>query len=601
MKTALRLVALVTALFFAAASAQSDLIGAYRSMLGSLEGARVTLRQDPAAALARVREAENTFRRIQPPLSAALSSGASAALKNAQVAVSRSSNADFTAQSGQIKAILERAMFETYFNVFSNTPQAGRYAATLGDAFRLTPAQRADLSASTRAKNANRARAILETQLAQIIGNALNTARDNAGNRALAFSSISRAANHFLIVQDSPRVGNITVASFTDAIATLAANDTRGFQQAVSSLGTQVRGFAGRARALVASNRNPSANPAPRPASPPAASNPAPAARPAATAVPASSSVNGINVAPIRATLVRGGIAAATADGLAARLARAGYASVGDAIDAVSGRLSSALANLQDTNIPDGRAQITAALTTYNTTLRPIVDAADAGLGARVSRVFEATNDAFGVRPVDVTVLLGEMETIRHWSDGKPMSALQATVANIQPVWMGWVRGIAFLAVALLFIYPIYLLNLAFGGRNPYWRYIGIAMVLLFVPPLIEGLAWLGTLLAEVTGLRFLDALTGLSVLQNPLAQIVWVLILIATVIFATLGFRGIAAQFGLIRTRDSAAGRNPPVSMGTAAFATGRNNTPAERAPMATQQVPATAERTIVEWDEEF
>jgi hypothetical protein len=600
MKTVFVRVALLTALVLSVASAQSDLIGAYRSMLTSLETARTTLRRDPAGALANVRQAENTFRRIQPPLSAALNGGGSAALKNAQLAVSRASSADFAAQSGQIKAILERAMFETYFGVFDNTPQAGRYAATLGNAFRLSAAQRADLSASTRAKNPNRARAILESQLAQIIGNALDTARDNAGNRALAFSSISRAANHFLIVQDSPRVTNLTVANFTDAISTLAANDTRGFQQAVSSLGTQVRNFAQRARALSASNpvarprpaaqaQRPATNP---PAATPPSSNPAP--RPAApTATPSSA------VTALRTAFARGGIAPAQAERLARDLAAKGISSVGEAIDGVSGRLASALANLQDTNIPDGRAQISAALARYNSTLRPVVDAADPTLGARVTRVFEATDAATGVRPVDVTVLLGEMETIRHWADGKPMSALQGVVANIQPWWMGWVRGLAFLLVAIAFFYPIYLLNLAFGGRNPYWRYIGIAMVLLFVPPLIEGLAWLGTLLAQLTGVRFFDALTGLSVLQNPLAQIVWVLILIATVVFATLGFRGIAAQFGLIRTRDQ-AGRAPPASMGTAAFA-GRSPTPMERNAAATQQVPATAERTIVEWDEEF
>ena len=128
MRILFRSFALLIALCLPVAAAQNDLIGAYRSIQASLETARTSLRSDPRRALAQVQAAENTFRRVSGQLSATLSSGASNALKNAQVAVSRSSNADFGAQSGQIKAILERGMFETYFAVFANTAQAGRYA-----------------------------------------------------------------------------------------------------------------------------------------------------------------------------------------------------------------------------------------------------------------------------------------------------------------------------------------------------------------------------------------------------------------------------------------------------------------------------------------
>ena len=591
MRTLFRSLALGIALTIFTANAQNDLIGAYRSIQSSLETARISLRSDPAGALAQVQASENTFRRVSGQLPATLSRGASSALKNAQLAVSRSSSADFGAQSGQIKAILERGMFETYFAVFANTAQAGRYAVALGQALKLSPATQADLSASTRRGNQTRARAILESAIAQIISNALQSARDNAGNRAVAFSSISRAANHFLIIQDSPRVGEVSVASFSGAIAALTTNDTAGFQQAVGSLSSQIRGFAQRARALSASTPNTKPNPKPAASSNKAGSPPATVA-PALT--PASPSVS-----TIRTALIKAGIGAGKAEQLARDLANQGYASVGAALDRVSVKLSSALSQIQDANIPDGRAAISDAKNTFDSSLRAVVEAADPSLATRVSRVFEATEAASGVRPVDVTVLLGEIDTIRNWSEGKPMSALQGVVATVQPLWMGYLRGGLFLIVALLFAYPIYLLRLAFGGRNPYWRYIGIAMVLLFIPPLIEGLAWLGSFIAQGTGLRVLDGLTSLSVLQNPLAQIAWVVILFLTVGFATAGFRGIAAQFGLIRTRSQGAVTGP-ASMGTAAFASA-NNTPPERGANSTQQVPSTVERTIVEWDEEF
>ena len=590
MRTLFRCFALLIALCLPVAAAQNDLIGAYRSIKASLETARTSLRSDPRRALAQVQAAENTFRRVSGQLSATLSGGANSALKNAVQAVSRSSSADFGAQSGQIKAILERGMFETYFAVFANTTQAGRYAVALGQALKLSPATQADLSASTRSGNQTRARAILESAIAQIIGNALTSARDNTGNRAIAFAGISRAANHFLIVQDSPRVGEVSVASFSSAIESLAANDTPGFQQAVSSLSAQIRGFAQRSRALSASA------PIVKPSRKPLASSSTPSAAP--VAAPAASV--SANVSAIRASLIKAGVGAAKAEQLAGDLANQGYTSVGAALDRVSVKLAGALSKIQDANIPDGRAAISDAKNTFDSSLRAVVEAADPALATRISRVFDATEAAAGVRPVDVTVLLGEIDTIRNWSTGQPMSGLQAVVATVQPVWMVYLRGALFLTVALLFAYPIYLLRLAFGGRNPYWRYIGIAMVLLFIPPLIEGLAWLGSFIAQGTGLRFLDGLTSLSVLQNPLAQIAWVVILFLTVGFATAGFRGIAAQFGLIRTRNQGTVTGP-ASMGTAAFASA-NNTPLERgASNNTQQVPSTVERTIVEWDEEF
>ncbi len=584
MKTLFRGLALFLALSLPVAAAQSDLISAYRSIQAALETARTSLRTDPAGALAKVQASENTFRRVSGQLSATLSSGATSALKNAQLAVSRSSATDFGAQSGQIKAILERGMFETYFRIFTNTAQAGRYAVALGQALKLSPAARADLSNSTRNGNQARARAILESAIAQIISNALQSARDNAGNRAVAFASISRAANHFLIVQDSPRVGEISVASFSSAIAALTSNDTAGFQQAVGSLSSQIRGFAQASRAISVST----------PTTKPVVSSTK------ASTTPAVAPTADSTVSAIRAALTKAGIAGGKAEQLARDLANQGYGSLDAALDRVSVKLSSALSKIQDANIPDGRAAISDAKNTFDSSLRAVVEAADPALATRVSRVFEATEAAAGVRPVDVTVLLGEIDTIRNWSEGKPMSALQGVVATVQPLWMGYLRGGLFLTVALLFSYPIYLLGLAFGGRNPYWRYIGIAMVLLFIPPLIEGLAWLGSFIAQGTGLRFLDGLTSLSVLQNPLAQIAWVVILFLTVGFATAGFRGIAAQFGLIRTRNPGAVTGP-ASMGTAAFASA-NNTPLERGVSNnTQQVPSTVERTIVEWDEEF
>ncbi|HEX2863515.1 MAG TPA: hypothetical protein VHN99_03015, partial [Deinococcales bacterium] len=193
-----------------------------------------------------------------------------------------------------------------------------------------------------------------------------------------------------------------------------------------------------------------------------------------------------------------------------------------------------------------------------------------------------------------------ETQSLLEGLNGAGGTTLRQSVAGaIQPYWMGSVRGALFLLVALAFCYPIYLMNLAFGGRNPYWRLIGFAMVLLFLAPLAEGLAWLGSLLASLTGWEALEALNALSVLSNPIAQVVWLVLLFACVVLATLGFRGIARQFGLLHgpgvpgaTTVLEPGGSAAASMVPAGGSTG------------VAQVGGRAgqtSETIVEWDEEL
>jgi hypothetical protein len=210
---------------------------------------------------------------------------------------------------------------------------------------------------------------------------------------------------------------------------------------------------------------------------------------------------------------------------------------------------------------------------------------------------------------------LGEVVSVKNlFKNAQPASAMQNMAASVQPWWAGTLRGILFFVAALLFCYAIYLLNLAFGGKNPYWRYIGISMVLLFIPPLLEGLAWLGSVLSQTAGLTFFDALSSLSVLQNTLAQMAWAVLMIAAAAFATAGFRGIATQFGLIRNRNQTTMSSASVSpamLGAAGGVAGAGamannpsliNTSIEgNDPRISSDVSVNPDRTIVEWDEEF
>lgn len=573
----------------------ADLATGYRAVSGALESARLRLAADPQGARAQVEIARNGLRALAPAIrSQRLNDGAKAALDAAATAVQRGSAADLVAQSTQVRSVLQRALYDSLFAELAagRAELARRRATALASAVGLPVAGRERLVAAAGGLDADRARAEIETHLAAAMRNALGRARDQAADRPTAFQSAVRASGAFLVVQDSPRAGDLSVRAFSDALALLAKGDAAGFRASVDGLLAATDRFAAAARAtlvaLPAAGGPPAAAPA---ASAPArtASAPARAADPAA--VPSSPSVPAAPApAPaaeaLRASLVRAGVPAAAAGRLAASLSSQGFASVDVALDRVRARLGEALALAQNARIPAARERLDAARATFGTAVRPVVEAVDPALAARAARAFDATGSGVsGLRAADLGVLLGEVQAAAERLTGAAgPGGLQGAAAAVQPAWAGLLRGPVFLIVALLFAYPMYLMNLAFGGRNPFWRYIGIAMVLLFVAPFLEGAAWLGSVLAQGTGVVWFDTWANLSVLSSPLAQLVWAVLLAATLVFATAGFRGIAMQFGLIRSRNQPAGTATGLEPARAGASTGEK--PAE---------------TIVEWDEEF
>ncbi len=596
----------------------AGLLEGYQAITTSLKQSASALGVNPRASVTRLEEARDRYRRISSEIRAQkLIPAGAKAFDNARTAISRGSLTDLEAQSSQIERIIERALYEElFFAMSAKQPSAIKYAGVLARAFELPTAQQLDLKASVQKRQDNRVRALLETGIANLMQRSLQNAQRNANNQIASFSSTVRAASAFLIVQDSPRVGALSVERYSEVLGLLANGDTGGFRVGVKGLLQQVTSFGAKARALLKSSvakPKPAAKPKPsvKPSTKPAPSKPQ-TAKPStlAMAKPTTPVMSkpvvkpvAVPTATITRELVSAGINPAKAERFARDLAEQGYSSFSKLLDAISLQLASALIDVQNARIDSGRESISSAKNLFNQGVSPIVKEADPGLAARASNLFAATEAASGVRPVDISTLLSEVDVVRQWSRQQPMSAMQGVVSTAQSWWMGGgalgsfgLRGIIFLLVALAFIYPIYLLRLAFGGRNPYWNYIGIAMLLLFIPPLLEGISWVGSLIAQSTEIvpvkNFFNGLTSLSVLQNPLAQMIWALMLIVTVIFATIGFRGIAAQFGLIRTRTPLT--NEPASVKSTSSQQIRN-------PTNPTNPNSSAGRTIVEWDEEF
>ncbi|MFD1731807.1 hypothetical protein ACFSC4_13215 [Deinococcus malanensis] len=92
------------------------------------------------------------------------------------------------------------------------------------------------------------------------------------------------------------------------------------------------------------------------------------------------------------------------------------------------------------------------------------------------------------LRPSDVQALIGGLSNLERTVAGQPASVLDRVSGGVARGFSGWVRVLTFLLLALLSVVPLYLLNLAFGGRNTYWRAIAGGLVLLLLPTLLEGL-----------------------------------------------------------------------------------------------------------------
>jgi hypothetical protein len=604
--TRFKLMLVCVALLFGAGANAADLLGGYKAINLGLRSAATLLGSNPRGAINQLESARDTYRKISPEIRAQkLIPGGNKAFDQARTAISRGSRTDLEAQGSQIQRILERALYEElFFEISNKQASATQFAGVLGRAFELPTAQQIELKSSVAKGQSTRARALLETGIANLMQRSLQNANRNK-NQVASFSSTVRAASAFLVVQDSPRVGALSVGRFSETLGLLASGDLGGYRSGVTKLLSQVTRFGSQARALLNSSRKVSSKPTavikPKPVKPVVkpvikpTTKPVikptvkPVIKPVAVVAPVITPV----FSQISGELIKAGIAKPQAERLARDLSEQGYKSFSSAIDTVGLKLSTALSEIQNARIDSGREAISSAKAVFNQAVRPVVAVADQALATRASTLFEATEAAYGLRPIDVTTLLGEVDAIRKWSRGETASALQGIVSSAQPWWMGGgalgslgLRGIVFLLVALMFAYPIYLLRLAFGGRNPYWNYIGVAMVLLFIPPLIEGIAWLGSLIAQGTELpeaveNFLNGLTSFSVLQNPLAQMAWAFTLLLTVIFA---------QFGLIRTRTPVTGEvvsNSPTASNNISSPTNPTN--------------SGTGRTIVEWDEEF
>ena len=583
----------------------------YDQLAPKLETARTELLRDPTASLQALDDALNIFRSGAENVPEALSEGVVQALNNARIAVSRKSKADLEGQLWVVRGSLGKLMYEAMFQAVyqGNTDEALALLDRLIEITARTPDLKAKAVPLIQAGDIEGLRTLFERAYAEAMYKSLQLAQQKK-QRASAYALTAKAYGLYLVVQDSPRIDNLA-RDYVDALAKLVSGDEAGFKQQTDQLIAAAQRFfraAGPAAAAPAPAAPavtpaaptetppaaPAAAPAPQPQPQPAApAAPQPATQPAAAPKPAPAGTPKIQaqvlVSPIEqlnqdmAFLIGD---KKKAEKVARSMAQVGIYSYTDwrnSLYITKGLLATAQAYVSVGRAQDARRYMEYARNRYVYEIYPLVEAIDPKAAKVTLAMFEQQMGGVGLRTSDLTVLNAQLENVADIVLERPLGPWHDFTVSLQRATFGLPRAVFFILVGMLALFPLYLIYLTFGGRNIYWRLMGLAFFFLLLPGIIEGLSYLGDILATYGGVPQLFVLDNLSILQNIVAQLAWGALIFLVVVFATWGLRGIAIQFGLIQDRRQAA-----TTVQTSADMTGERN-------------PTLTSETIVEWDEEF
>ena len=424
-------------------------------------------------------------------------------------------------------------------------------------------------------------RFLVEVGVAEVVTTRLAVARELAStDRGAAYRVLAQAYGPFLLVQDSPRtVANLNQGFVRAATALVDAQDD-AFRSAVDDVATAIVEMGDAARERRASVPGGTSAMAVTPA----ATVPSVPGTPEAPVDDEGTDAEGADLegedvallVPVDATtfdlaalifeleeaarrerldaleadLAAAGMPAALRAGHAERLLDAGYETLADVQDAVHAHAARALAAAHVGADAAARAAVGGAATAYATALAPIVRSVDAALDADTAALLERMGGRSPLRVQDAVVMIGQFDAVRGVLAGEPVPALQRGAAGTSTIWSGDVRDVLTLVLGLLAWIPLFLLNLAFGGGNRHWQAIGVALFLLWLPALFEGVVGLAGLLATYAGIDALVPLAAFSVFGSLAAQTVWAALTLLAVVFAISGLVGISRQFGLLGAR---------------------------------------------------
>ncbi|WP_082506036.1 hypothetical protein [Deinococcus sp. Leaf326] len=511
---------LTLALLSGAAGAQN--LGAYGALAQSLDAAAQSSGQNAVATLNALDRAGAALDRLVPTLNnPTVVTGLRDTLDAARAAQARTP-AELQAQLLLARGLMRRSLYDQTVTVLAVSPaNAADRLRVLAREFGLDAAGTQALQTDARAGQVSRVAWRLQREGAARLSSALGSVTPTRS--AASYLALARATSWFTVVQDAGRAAQppLETAQFNTALTQLTSGD-------LNALGTSLAGLRRSAASLRGALVSPpSATGAPAGQTPaaqtPTEQTPAgQAAAPSATGTPAAQT-------PTAQTPVTGTPAATAGSG---GLATA-YAGLGRALTAAGhGDPEAARAALAD---------VGPALAGAPAALRG-APGFDSYLGD-----VQTIGSRAGLRPDDVQALIAGLGALERRADGQGTSLLDRWSLGTSQWLGGAVRALLGLLLALACAAPLYLLQLAFGGRNPYWRAISAALALLLLPTFLDGvfgfLGWLG----DLTGLGLLRGASNLTLSQAPYGLGLHGLLVALALGLATYGFRGLCVQFGLL------------------------------------------------------
>jgi len=501
-------------------------LSAYQTMSGALQQAVNDRAVSSASSLADLDRASAAYKTLRPGIdSSLLANGIDRALQSSRAALSRAP-ADLEAQVDQARSLMRKALYDQTLGAVGRTTGgvASDQSRLLASEFGLQNEARTGFLSAVSARDAGAAARLLRRAAARKVQSSLETATvpQNSAQRSTSYLALAEATGWFTVVQDAPDTGGLKLAQFSQALGALTQGNTAALGSNLSTLKSGASAFVRASTQAV--QRGSSV--APR--------TPATAANTASTAtvptVPATSTQT--DTAPAGTTQVQPVTAPPATD-------TTGTATTG--LDAAYAALARAQTAAGHADLQTARSELGMAAQALSGSSLKSADGYDA-----LVRDLDAAQSRSGVRAAEVQALMAELGTVENRASAQPTSALDSfstAVARIgAPIW-----PLLFLIVGLLSLYPLYLLNLAFGGRNAYWRAIAASLGLLFLPVLLEGLGGFFAFLGDLSGAPFLRSLGNLSLHQGAWALPIWLVLAAASVGLSSYGFRGLCRQFGLL------------------------------------------------------
>lgn len=540
-RVASRRVALSALLAVGGAAGAQDL-AAYGKLAASLDAAAQARTTSAPAALAQLDRAQEAFQALSPTLrNQKIVTGLNDTLSGARAALARTP-AELQAQVALARGLMRKALYDQTLSRLAGGEKAGEQVALLSREFGLADASARALAQDAQGGQPERVAWRLQRAAVTKVNAAL--AATQPQQDAASYLNLARATGWFTVVQDAAGVGELSVTRFGDALRQLTSGDVAALRPSLAALRSDMKTFTATLATApgvkpVTTTTPPSGAVKPDPA-------PVTAGKPGTTGTVNSST----GTAP---TGTNGNAGNGTGNGAASARPPAGTASAAGSLGSVYAALGRALSEVSHANAPAAREQIALARAALNNVPNTLRNAA--GFGG-VAAALDRAAGAQALRPQTVQALIGQVANLEREAAGQPLSALDR-VSGVASGFGGWVRALLFAVLAALAAAPLYLLNLAFGGRNTSWRAVGAGLALLLLPVFLEGLFGLLGALGDLLNVGPLRSLTNFTLFQGAYGLPLWWLLSAGALGLLSAGFWGLCQQFGLLGQPKTASARN--------------------------------------------